>query len=295
MSETAVQIEDEVDAHDGPVVVRRRRERPPAILLVAVVLVVGVVFLAIFGKMVTPQDPAAQHLDIVLSKPSGAHWLGTDSLGRDIFSRLLAGARTAVIGPLLIALISMVVGNTLGLLAGYRGGIIDTILMRWVDFMLAVPTLLVIIIVAGALGASYWLAVGVLAVLTLPFDARVVRGATLAQVPLPYVESAKTLGVSNWRIMLHHIWPNVSATAIANAFLIFSGSLVALAGLSYLGLGAPPGTADWGQMLGENQSLIFNNAWAVLAPGICIVLTAASVNLLGDWVYERIASRGATR
>jgi peptide/nickel transport system permease protein len=282
----------QVDAFEAPA---RRRSRPSAILLVCLVLVAGVVVLAIFGELIAPQDPNAQDLAHALAKPDGAHWLGTDALGRDVFSRVLVGARTAVEGPLAIAAISMVMGNTLGLFAGYRGGMGDTLLMRWVDFMLAVPALLVIVVIAGALGSSYWLAVFVLAVLTVPIDARVVRGATLEQVPRPYVEAAKTLGVSNWRIMFLHIWPNVSAVAVANAFLIFAGSLVALAGLSFLGLGAPPGTPDWGQMLGENRTLLFANPWAVLAPGAAIVVTAASVNLLGDWYYEWIAGRGATR
>jgi peptide/nickel transport system permease protein len=272
-----------------------RRGRPSAVLVLCLVLVGGVVFLALFGKLIVPHDPSAQNLSLALAKPSGAHWLGTDALGRDVFSRLLVGARTAVAGPLVIASLSMLLGNIIGLFAGYRGGLADTLLMRWVDFMLAVPGLLVIVVVAGALGSSFWLAVGVLAVLTVPIDARVVRGATIEQVPRPYVEAAKTLGVSNRRIMFLHIWPNVSAIAVANAFLIFAGSLVALAGLSFLGLGAAPGTPDWGQMIGENRTLLFSNPWAVLAPSATIVLTAASVSLLGDWYYGWIVSRGVTR
>lgn len=274
---------------------RQRRRLPPAILVVCLVLFVGVIFLAVFGKLVAPQDPNAQDLTSILLRPSGAHLLGTDSLGRDVFSRILVGARSALIGPLVVAAVATLFGNTLGLLAGYRGGLADTFVMRWVDFMLAVPSLLVIVVVAGALGSSYWLAVGVLTVLTIPVDARVIRGATLEQIPRPYVEAAKTLGVSNRRIMLLHIWPNVSPIAVANALLLFSASFVGLAGFSYLGLGAAPGTPDWGLMLSENQTLLFTNPMAVLAPGIAIVLTATSVNLLGDWYYEWIAGRGATR
>ncbi|HET7571257.1 MAG TPA: ABC transporter permease [Gaiellaceae bacterium] len=289
MSEVAAQVE----TLEAPA--RRRRGRPSLLFAVCLLLFLGVVFLAIFGKMIAPQDPSAQDLSQVLIHPNGAHWLGTDALGRDVFSRLLVGARSALQGPFAIAAISMVLGNSLGLLAGYRGGILDTLLMRWVDFMLAVPALLVIIVIAGALGASYWLAVLVLAVLTVPVDARVVRGATIEQVPRPYVEAAKTLGVSHRRIMFLHIWPNVSPVAVANAFLIFAGSLVALSGLSFLGLGAAPGTPDWGQMLGENRALLFANPWCVLAPGAAIVITAASVNLLGDWYYEWIVGRGASR
>lgn len=251
--------------------------------------------MAIFGHMIAPQDAGAQNLTIGLSKPSGGHWFGTDALGRDVFSRVIIGARTALLGPLVISAGSLIFGNLLGLWAGYRGGKVDAIIMRWVDLMWSLPGLLVIIVVAGALGGGYWLAVLLLLILTVPFDTRVVRGATLEQTPRPYVEAARTLGVSDWRIMLFHVWPNVSPVAVANTFLVFSGSLVSLAGLSFLGLGVRPGTPDWGLMVAEGRSLLFANPVSVLAPGAMIVLTATSMNLIGDWLYERLTSRGATR
>jgi peptide/nickel transport system permease protein len=258
-------------------------------------LVAGVVLTAIFGRLLAPQDPGAQNLAIALAKPSGAHWLGTDELGRDVFSRLIVGARTAFIGPLVIAAGSMLFGNLLGLIAGYRGGRVDAVIMRWVDLMWSIPSLLVIIVVAGAVQGGYWLAVGLLVVLTVPFDTRIIRGATLEQAPRPYVEAAKTLGVSNRRVMLFHIWPNVAPVAVANAFLVFAGALVGLSGLAFLGLGAPIGSPDWGSMVAEGQSLLFANPVPVLAAGGMIVLTATSMNLVGDWLYEWLSSKGATR
>jgi peptide/nickel transport system permease protein len=129
----------------------------------------------------------------------------------------------------------------------------------------------------------------------VPFDTRVVRGATLEQTPRPYVEAARTLGVKDWRIMVWHIWPNVSPVAVANAFLNFAGSVGFLAALSFLGLGVPPGTPDWGLMLSEGLQDLFVNPVAVLAPGAMIVLTATSMNLIGDWLQERLSSRGAAR
>jgi peptide/nickel transport system permease protein len=194
-----------------------------------------------------------------------------------------------------IAAGSMVVGNLLGLLAGYRGGRVDAVIMRWVDLMWAIPGLLVIIVVSGAVGAGYWFAVALLVLLTVPFDTRIVRGATLEQVPRPYVEAAKTVGISDWRIMLLHVWPNVAPVAVANTFLVFAGSLITLSGLSFLGLGVHPGTPDWGLMLAEGRTLLFSNPVATLAPGAMIVVTAASMNLIGDWLYEQLSSRGATR
>lgn len=278
----------------GPSIFTRAR-RLNVLIGISSLIAAGVVFLAIFGRFVEPQDPAAQHLTLILAKPSGAHWLGTDALGRDVFSRIIVGARTAFFGPLVIAAGSMLIGNLLGLLAGYKGGRWDTIVMRWVDLMWSIPALLVIIVVQGALGGGYWLAVLLLVVLTAPLDTRVVRAATLEQVPRPYVEAARTLGVSDRRIMLLHVWPNVSPIAVANAFLIFSGSLVALAGLSFLGLGVHPGTADWGLMVADGETYLFANPVAVLAPSAMIVLTATSMNLIGDWVYERLSSRGTSR
>jgi peptide/nickel transport system permease protein len=150
-------------------------------------------------------------------------------------------------------------------------------------------------VIAGALGGSYWLAVGLLLVLTIPFDTRVVRGATLEQVPRPYVEAAKAIGISDWRIAVFHIWPNIAPVALANSFLVFSSSLVALAGLSYLGLGAPAGTPDWGLMLSEGQQFLFVNPVGTLMPALFIVLTATAMNLIGDWLYEQLSRRGASR
>lgn len=275
---------------------RRRRRRLGSALIVPCMVFIAIVFvLAAFGRFIEPQPPGAQHLGQVMQGPSSAHWLGTDLLGRDVLSRVIAGAATGFFGPFLIALGSFFFGNILGLLAGYRGGRVEAVIMRWVDLMWSIPSLLVLIVISGAVGGGYWIAVGLLVILTIPFDTRVVRGATIEQVPRPYVEAAKVLGVPSWRIMVMHVWPNVSGVAIANTCLVFASSLVALAGLSFLGLGVPPGSPDWGLMLSENESVIFVNPIATLAPGIMIVATATAVNLIGDWLYDRLTLRGATR
>jgi peptide/nickel transport system permease protein len=274
---------------------RRQRWQLPW-LIVACFSVAGVVaVMAALGSAIAPYGPNTQNLTDVLAPPNTAHWLGTDSLGRDVLSRLIAGARTACVGPVVIAYVSMLAGNALGVWAGYRGGRVDAVIMRWVDLMWSVPGLLVIIVVAGAVGGGYWLSVALLIVLTVPFDTRVVRGATLEQVPRPYVESAKTLGVSDWRIMFLHIWPNISPIAIANAFLVFASSVGFLAALSFLGLGSSPGAPDWGLMVSEGIQDLFVNPVAVLAPAAMIVLIATAMNLIGDWSYEQLSSRGATR
>jgi peptide/nickel transport system permease protein len=288
---TALVLPDETRESGG----RARRRVVPPVIWLSFLIIAGVLVMAIFGALLAPQSPSAQHLTVINAPPSGAHWLGTDALGRDVFSRVITGARTAFFGPLIIALASFVLGNLLGLFAGYRGGVADSVIMRWVDFMWSLPALVILVVVAGAVGSSYWLAIVVLIVLTVPFDTRVIRGATLEQVPRPYVEAVKTLGLPRWKIMLFHIWPNVSPIAVANTCLVFAGSLVTLAGLEFLGLGLPPGTPDWGLMLSQNEALLFTNPLATIAPGLMIVLTAIAMNLIGDWVYEQLTSRGAAR
>jgi len=273
------------------VLISARRLSPTLVLLSG--LLVGVAVLAVFGKWIARQDPSQQNFALGITKPSSAHWFGTDALGRDVFSRVLAGARTAVLGPAIIAIGSTLIGNAIGVFSGYKGGKVDALIMRWVDVMWSLPGLLVIIVVSGTVGGGYWLAVGLLIVLTAPGDARIIRGATLEQVPRPYVEAARTLGVSDMKIIWREIMPNVAPITVAQAFLLFSGALVGMAGLSFLGLGVQPGTADWGLMVAEGRDLIFANPVAVLAPGAMIVITATAMNLLGDVAYERLSGGSA--
>lgn len=273
----------------------RKRGRRSFLIPIAAVFIAVVVICAIFGRQLAPSDPAAQNLLAGLQTPNHSHVLGTDSAGRDILSRILVGARHAVVGPLLIAVLSAVIASALGLTAGYKGGWVDSVIMRSADLLYAFPALLVVIVLIGVIGGSYLAAVFVLVLLTWPGDARVVRGATLEQRTLPYVDAARTLGLSWWRIVARHIWPNVLPLVLTNAFLDFAYSLVALSALSFLGLGVAPGSPDWGLMISENFQLLQSNPLAVLAPGIALVLTAAAMNVLGDWAYERLHDRGRAR
>lgn len=271
------------------------RGRFPITIALSLAFVVLVVVCAIFGSLIAPKDPDAQDLLVGVSPPGGEYWLGTDDLGRDVFSRTIVGAQTAIMGPILIALGAMLIGNALGLLAGYKGGWLDAGILRWVDLTYALPGLLVAIVIVGVLGGGYFVAVALLILLMSPYDTRIVRGATLEQRHLPYVEAARTLGLPARRIMTRHIWPNLLPFVVANTFLTFAFALVTLSALSFLGLGVGPGTADWGRMLSESRTLLFDNPAAALAPGVMIVLTAASMNLIGDWYYERLSDRGRAR
>jgi peptide/nickel transport system permease protein len=275
---------------------RKRGRRRPSLLIALSFLIVGLVVLcAFFGSQIAPFGANAQNLSLATQAPSAHHLLGTDDFGRDILSRLIVGARAAVIGPTLIAVGALIIGNALGLIAGYVGGRVDYFIMRLADLVWALPGLLIAIVVVGVIGGGYYVAVAVLIVLTFPVDARIVRGAALQQRNMPYVEAAGTLGISPWRVMLRHIWPNLLPLVMANTFLNFAFSLVALSGLSFLGLGVPLNTPDWGGMLAQNFSLIQSNAMACLGPAIALVLTATSMNLIGDWIYERLSDRGRAR
>ena len=274
---------------------KKRRRRPSVLISLSVLIVLLVIACAVFGSLLAPAPANAQNLLSGVKPPSAHHLLGTDDFGRDIFSRLIVGARAAVIGPALIAIGALVIGNALGLIAGYVGGRVDYFIMRLSDLVWALPGLLIAIVVVGVIGGGYYVAVVVLIVLTFPIDARIVRGATLQQRNMPYVEAAATLGLSPWRLMIRHIWPNLLPLVMANTFLNFAFSLVSLSGLSFLGLGVPLNTPDWGGMLSQNLPLIQTNPLAVLAPAIALVLTATSMNLIGDWIYERLSDRGRAR
>ena len=209
--------------------VTRSRRRFPVLIILCLIFTAIVVFCAIFGSLVAPHDPNEQDLLNTLQQPSWDHLFGTDTLGRDIFSRVIVGARTAVAGPLVIALGAMLIGNTLGVFAGYRGGRADFVIMRFCDLMFALPALLVAIVVVGVLGGGYWLAVTLLMILTIPYDARLIRGSVLEQRPRPYVEAVRVLGLKPRQIMVGQVWPNVLPVVVANTFLNFAFSLVTTA------------------------------------------------------------------
>ena len=268
---------------------RPRRLRPPLSVLLGMSFFVVIVLVSLVGRGLAG-SATAQNVREASRPPTTAHWLGTDGLGRDVVSRILAGTSTAIIGPLIIAATGLVISALLGIAAGYLGGPTDTVIMRWVDFMLALPGLLVAIVIVSVLGGGYVMAIVLLCIFNVQGDIRIVRGATLEQKPLPYIEALRSLGIGRRRIMFRHILPNVAPMLVANFAIDFALALVALAGLSFLGLGSEPGSPEWGAMLAENQSILFVNPAASLAPGVVIVLLAVSVNLVGDWLYDRYSA-----
>lgn len=255
--------------------------------------IVCAVPLAVVGVCVVGAQwlvPGARDQDIYSSKlswGSPGHLFGTDQNGRDILQLAVAGARSAVVGPLCIALGSMLLGLLLGTLAGYLGGWTDLFLSKYADLLLALPSTLIALVVTGLVGGGYWVTVLVLMMLFSPTDIRLVRGSVLAQSARPYIEAARVLGLSRVRIMFRHILPNVLPVALTTLLLNVAFALTAMSALSFLGLGVGPGTPDWGRQLNDARDLIGTNPAAAIVPGLLIIATAAAINLLGDWLQER--------
>lgn len=259
---------------------------PPSVR-VAISILATIAICAVFGPWIAPDSPTAQQLALGEVPPTPQHLAGTDALGRDVFSRVVYGARTALVGPALVATGAYAMATVLGLLAGFFGGLPDTVVMRWVDFVIALPEALVAIVVVGVVGGGYWTAVLVLVVLFAAPATRVIRAAVIEQRSTPYIDAARLLGVSVPRILVVHILPNVRSIVGAYAMLDFAFAFISLIGLSFLGVGAPPGSPDWGRMVYENRTLVFTNPVGLLLPATMILLTAVSINLIGDWLSER--------
>jgi peptide/nickel transport system permease protein len=281
-----VRLEETPGAVPAPVTVEAvPRAGVPVTVWISLFIVFVAVGCALFGPQIAPHPASAQELVVGDTPPSAQHWAGTDLLGRDVLSRTIVGARTALIGPVIVAAGAFAVATILGLLSGYLGGVVDSIVMRWVDFMFALPGPLIAIVIVGVVGGGFWTAVVVLVILFTAPDTRIVRSAVLEQRPLPYIEAARTLGISRTRIMLWHIVPNILPIIAAYVVLDFAFALVSLIGLSFLGLGVSPGAADWGRMLFENRTILFTNPMASVLPAAAIVVTAGSINIIGDWIY----------
>ncbi len=254
----------------------------PVSVMVAFGIVLVFLFFGLFGNLVAPFDPDLQDLALGASGPSGAHWLGTDQLGRDVFSRLIVATGAALAGPFVVAIATVLAGATLGLIAGYFGGRTDAIISRAADLIWSVPGLLVAIVVIGVLQGGLWLTVAVIAFISSPHAIRQTRSATLAQVGLPYVAAARTMGLSDARIIFRHLLPNVRATIITTAMLDFVTAILVFAALAFLRIGVEPGVANWGTMLADGQTLITVNLAVIAAPAVAIVAVAASITVIGD-------------
>lgn len=271
---------------------RWQRQRPPVLVALAGAFTVLVLVLAVIGPLIANGPARTISVNSALLLPTSTHPLGTDQLGRDVLARLVVGARTGVLGPLVITVLTAVLSTVIGLFAGYFGGWFDAVVSRLVDVVYSLPNLLVAIVVVGVLGGGYALAIGVLVLLAVPYNVRYIRAATLEQRGLPYVEAARGLGLSRRTIALRHVLPNLSTVLISTVALRFTFAVVDLATISFLGLGVPPGTPDWGTMLSDSRATVFISPWPMIGPLVMIALTVISANVLGDWLHGKSIERG---
>ncbi|WP_062516792.1 ABC transporter permease [Demequina gelatinilytica] len=276
----------------GAAPVTRRRRRVPVGVAVAMGVLAVVVLAAAFGNLLFAEAMRQDVLASTLPPGSPGHPFGTDELGRDVLQMAVAGTASALVGPVVVAVGSMLLGVILGTLAGYEKGWLDTLISRWTDLLLAVPVLLAAIVVSGVMGGGYWVTVALLVVLFSPSDIRIVRAGVLEQSARPYIEAAQMLSLSRWRVMFRHILPNVTSLVVTNMMLNVAFALVAFSSLSFLGVGVAPGTADWGRQLTDGRAIMFQNPAAVFLPALLIVVVAVCVNLVGDWIGQRLSQVG---
>jgi peptide/nickel transport system permease protein len=250
------------------------------------------VVVAVFAPFIAPCDPTKGALSDRLTPPawqeggSSAHLLGTDLLGRDTLSRLIYGARTSLAVAVLAILVSGIVGSLLGAVAGYLGGWINTIIMRAVDLAFSFPAILLAMVLAVVVGPSFFNIIFVISLVLWAEYSRMARGETLRVREMDFVALAQVAGVSKTRILVRHILPNIASSLIVLATLQVGIVIIMESSLSFLGVGVPPPTPDWGSMIAEGRSYVVTAWWLSMAPGVAIVATVLSFNLLGDTLTE---------
>ena len=268
----------------------RRTLSPGVVIPLAVIVLATLV--AILGPLLRPYNPDLPDLSQFFVGPTPEHLLGFDSQGRDVFSRLLVGARTSMIGPLGVTLLCMTLGSLLAVTAAWRGGTLDSVISSGLDILFAFPGILLAILSAAVFGPGLVAPVLALSVAYTPYVARVLRGAALRERAQPYVAALEVQGASAVTICLRHLIPNMFHLIVAQATTLFGYAMVDLAAISYLGLGVQPPSADWGVMVSENQQgIIQGYAIPSLAAGLCIVVVVVAFNILGERLYDQGEAR----
>lgn len=269
----------------SPIITALKRNR---FAWIGVTLLGIMILMALLAPFISPHDPLEQNIISRLMPPSADFWLGTDSYGRDVLSRLMHGARISLSIGFMAVMIAMIVGSALGILAGYIGGLFDQIVMGIVDVMLSFPTLLLGLMVAAMLGASFEnLIIAIAITETAPF-VRVARAPTIAIKRRDFIEAGRSLGYSRFRIMSVHILPNIISDIVVVASLWMASAIRTEASLAFIGLGVAPPTATWGGMIREGFDNILSAWWLVVFPSVAILLTVLALNILGDALRDAI-------
>lgn len=260
------------------------------ILILAVIAIVTAV-----APGILPYDPYQQDLGRSLLPPSAEHWFGTDLQGRDIFCRVMVGTQISLSVGLIAVAFSLTIGVILGSIAGYKGGWIDTVIMRVMDMMLAIPSILLAIAIMAALGPGIEKAVVAIGLVSIPEYARIVRSEILAIKENDYVAAARVIGDSNFKIVFRHVLPNALPSIIVRATLGISSAILDCAALGFLGLGVQPPAAEWGDMLGRGRNELFRAPWLMIFPGLAITLAVLAFNLLGDGIRDGLDPKSRKR
>ena len=270
-----------------------QRFRKDRAALFGAAVIVAVVTAAVLAPWVTPYDPSEQFFDGLTLEgaplpPNGRFWLGTDLLGRDVYTRLVYGARTSLIIGIVANAVAVLIGTVLGTAAGYAGGWIATAIMRFTDLMMAFPALLLAIALAAILKPSLWIVAMVIALVNWVQTARVIYTQTRALVELPFIEAARALGAAWPRILLVHVLPHLLPHILVWGTLGIAVTVLLEATLSFLGIGVQPPTPSWGGIIFESQSYFLTAPWLVFFPGVSILLLALSFNLVGDGLRDAL-------
>jgi len=280
-----------VETLAAPTRSRRRVWRRSPLTIAGLALIAILALTALSAPLLAPADPLKQVLSTRLDPPSAEHWLGTDQLGRDILSRMIYGSRISLLIGVVVVGLAASVGTFVGLVAGYTGGWLDEALMRLTDVFFAFPALILAMAISGALGPSLTNAMIAIAVVSWPVYARLVRAQVLSLREREFVEAARSLGASGERVVWQHILPNTLAPLLVQASFDMGGAILSAAGLSFIGFGTQPPTAEWGVMISEGRNYIATHSWLSLFPGLAILLTVAAFNLIGDGLRDALDPR----
>ncbi|QKY69891.1 ABC transporter permease [Lentibacillus sp. CBA3610] len=265
-----------------------RQLRKNRFALAGLVIIVIFLLIGIFAPLLTSTGYDDQELVNRLQPPSAEHWLGTDDVGRDIFTRIAYGSRISLQVGFFAVVGALVFGTILGIVAGYFGRWVDMLISRIFDILLAFPSILLAIAIVAILGASLQNALVAIAIINIPIFGRLVRSKVISLREEEYIMAAKAQGMKNGRIILHHILPNSLAPIIVQATLGFGTAILDAAALGFLGLGAQPPTPEWGEMLASSRDFIQLAPWTLIAPGLCIMLVVLGFNLIGDGLRDAL-------
>ncbi len=265
-----------------------RQFRKQRLALLGGGILVVLMLTALLAPVLAPRDPLAQDLYIRLQPPSTSHWLGTDDFGRDIFSRVVYGSRISLRIGLIAISLALTGGTLLGLIAGYRGGLADMLIMRLMDLMLAFPSILLAIAIVAVTGPGIENAILAVSIVLVPQFARLVRSSVLTVREATYVEAARALGATEMRLLFCSILPNCTAPLIVQATLGLGTAILDAAGLSFLGLGAQPPVPEWGAMLSGGRELLLRAPWVMTFPGLAIFTVVLGLNLFGDGLRDAL-------